>query len=62
MLNQVDEQRHPKSKISVGLLIEKWFEVAELEDTTRERYEGLNRNTSSLSSALPSSPSLTRSY
>ncbi len=43
MLNQVDEQRHPESKILVSQLIEKWFEVAELEDTTRERYEGLNK-------------------
>jgi integrase len=43
MLNQVDEQRHPKNKILVSQLIEKWFEVAELEDTTRERSEGLNR-------------------
>ena len=43
LLNQVDEQRHPKSRILVSQLIEKWFEVAELEDTTRERYEGLYR-------------------
>ncbi len=43
LLKQVDEQRHPKSKISVSQLVEKWFEVAEPEDSTRERYEGLNR-------------------
>ena len=43
LLNQVDEQRHPKSNILVSTLIDKWFEVAELEDSTRERYEGLNR-------------------
>ena len=41
--NQVDEQRHPRSGITVGQVIEKWLDVAELEDTTRERYDGLIR-------------------
>lgn len=41
--NQVDEQRHPRSGITVGQAIEKWLEVAELEESTRERYEGLIR-------------------
>jgi hypothetical protein len=40
---QIDEDRQPKSKITVNALIEKWFDVAQLEDSTRERYEGLNR-------------------
>ncbi|MET9310930.1 tyrosine-type recombinase/integrase [Kribbella sp. NPDC003505] len=40
---QIDEERQPKSRITVSALIEKWFDVAELEDSTRERYEGLNR-------------------
>lgn len=41
--NQVDEQRHPRSNVTVGQVVEKWLEVAELEDSTRERYEGLVR-------------------
>jgi hypothetical protein len=43
LLNQVDEQRHPRTKILVRQLIEKWFEVEDHEDSTRERYVGLNR-------------------
>ena len=36
-------RRQPKGKITVGALIEKWFAAAELEHSTREPYEGLNR-------------------
>jgi hypothetical protein len=43
LLNQVDEQRHPRSKIPVRQLVERWFEVEEHEESTRERYVGLNR-------------------
>jgi integrase len=43
LLNQVDEQRHPRSKILVRQLVEKWFEVEHHEDSTLERYRGLNR-------------------
>jgi integrase len=43
LLNQVDEQRHVRTKILVRQLIEKWFEVEDDEDSTRERYVGLNR-------------------
>jgi hypothetical protein len=43
LLNQVDEQRHPRSKILVRQLVEKWFEVEDHEDSTLERYRGLNR-------------------
>lgn len=41
--NQVDEQRHPRSNITVGQVVAKWLDIAELEDSTRERYEGLIR-------------------
>jgi integrase len=41
--HQVDEDRHPKSAITVGEVIERWLEVAELEETTRDRYEDLIR-------------------
>jgi len=40
---QVDEDKHPKSNISVRQAIEQWLEVAVLEDTTRERYDDLIR-------------------
>ncbi|MGH3981904.1 MAG: tyrosine-type recombinase/integrase, partial [Pseudonocardiaceae bacterium] len=40
---QVDEGRHPKSAITVGQTIAQWLDVAELEDTTRERYADLIR-------------------
>src|SRR4029450_4738410 len=43
LLNQVDEQRHPPAKILVRQLIQKWFDVEDHEDSTRERYVGLNR-------------------
>jgi integrase len=43
LLNQVDEQRHPRSKILVRQLVQKWFEVEDHEDSTRERYVGLHR-------------------
>jgi hypothetical protein len=39
--HQVDEDKHPKSDITVGQAIEQWLEVAALEDTTRERYADL---------------------
>jgi hypothetical protein len=41
--SQVDEQRHPCSAITIGQVVEKWLEVTELEDTTRQRYKGLIR-------------------
>lgn len=43
MQNQVDENRHPRSAISMAAAIEPWLEVADLEETTRDRYEDLIR-------------------
>jgi integrase len=43
LLRQVDQQRHPKSAITVREAVQQWLEVAELEVTTRERYEDLIR-------------------
>jgi integrase len=37
---QVDEDKHPKSNITVRQAIDSWLEVVELEDTTRERTAG----------------------
>jgi hypothetical protein len=40
---QVDEDRHPKSDITVRQAIEQWLGVVDLEQTTRERYDDLIR-------------------
>src|SRR5690242_14871817 len=40
---QVDEQRHPKTNITVGQALDQWLAVAKLEETTRDRYEDLIR-------------------
>ncbi|CAA9394943.1 MAG: hypothetical protein AVDCRST_MAG66-1274 [uncultured Pseudonocardia sp.] len=40
---QVDEDQHPKSNITLRQAIEQWLDVADQEDTTRERYDDLIR-------------------
>ena len=40
---QVDEDKAPKSSITVATAIEQWMEVVELSETTRDRYEDLIR-------------------
>ncbi len=40
---QVDEDKHPKTAITVRQAITQWLDVVELEDTTRERYDDLIR-------------------
>ena len=40
---QVDEERHPKTAITVRQAITQWLEVIDLEDTTRGRYQDLIR-------------------
>ena len=44
LLHQVDEQRQPRSGITVSQLIDKWFEVQEHEESTRRTYVGLVKN------------------
>jgi integrase len=44
LLNQVDEQRQPRSSITVRQTIDKWFEVAEHERSTRKRLIQLLRD------------------
>ena len=41
--SQVDENRHPKSAITIAEAIAQWLEVVKLEETTRDRYEDLIR-------------------
>ena len=40
---RVDEDRQPKSDLTVRQAIDQWLEVARHEDTTRDRYEDLIR-------------------
>lgn len=44
LLHQVDEQRHPKSKATVNFLLDRWLNIAEMEDTSRERAENQVHN------------------
>jgi integrase len=44
LLTQLDAKQHPRSQITVGEIVEKWLEVGELAETTRQRYDGLVRN------------------
>ena len=43
LLHQVDQNTHPKSAITVREALDQWLDVADLEVTTRERYEDLIR-------------------
>ncbi|HEV8529219.1 MAG TPA: site-specific integrase, partial [Actinomycetes bacterium] len=43
LLNQIYEQKHPRSAITVSEAVKKWMDIAELEQSTRERYEDLIR-------------------
>jgi integrase len=60
LLAQVDEQRHPKRKITVGKALEQWMDVARIEESTRDRYV-IATSTSSEPSASSRSPSSTLS-
>jgi hypothetical protein len=40
---QIDQNRQPKTNITLGQAISRWLEIAKLEDTTRDRYEDLVR-------------------
>lgn len=41
--SQVDEDRHPRGDLTVRQAVVQWLEVADLADTTRERYDDLIR-------------------
>lgn len=43
LLHQVDERRHPRSRITVGEAVAQWLDVVTLATTTRERYDDLIR-------------------
>lgn len=40
---QVDDEHHPKTNITVGQALDQWVDVADLAETTRDRYEDLIR-------------------
>ncbi|KPI04833.1 hypothetical protein OK074_4497 [Actinobacteria bacterium OK074] len=43
LLHQVDEQRHPKQKATMGFLLDRWLSVTEQTASSYERAEGLIR-------------------
>src|SRR4051794_27992558 len=43
LLRRVDERKAPKSAITVAVALERWLEVVDVEETTRDRYEDLIR-------------------
>jgi integrase len=44
LLNQVDEQRHPRTQVTVRQVIAKWFEVVVHQESTRTKNEQLVRD------------------
>ncbi|MGW9023089.1 tyrosine-type recombinase/integrase [Streptomyces sp. NPDC055722] len=44
LLHQVDEKRHPKTQVTMSFLLDRWLSVAELDETSYERAEGIIRN------------------
>lgn len=44
LLNQVDEQRNPRTRATVNQLLDRYLELITLEPTTRGTYEGYIRN------------------
>ncbi|QHA05264.1 tyrosine-type recombinase/integrase [Streptomyces broussonetiae] len=44
LLRQVDENRHPKTQVTMSFLLDRWLGVAELDETSYERAEGIIRN------------------
>ncbi len=40
LLAEVDERRNPRTKATVGQLLDRYLEVLTVEDTTRQGYEG----------------------
>jgi integrase len=43
LVNQVDEQRNPRTKATVNQLMNRYLELLDVEETTRERYEEVIR-------------------
>jgi integrase len=43
LLSQVDENRHPKEKATVGQILDRWMTVHRVDEGTREAYEDLIR-------------------
>ncbi len=41
LLHQVDEQRNPNTRATVGYLLDRWLAVADLELSTRAGYQSL---------------------
>ena len=61
LLNQVDEKRHPRTKATLGQLIDQWPTVLDVEDLTRRSYEAKIRKHIRRCSAQSRSPASTSS-
>src|SRR3954451_7207285 len=44
LLNQVDEKRNPRTRATVGQLMDRYMELLDVEATTRHTYDGYIRN------------------
>src|SRR3954451_21463423 len=44
LLNQVDEQRNPRTRATVNQLMDRYLELVKIDETTRTTYEGYTRN------------------
>ena len=44
LVNQVDEQRSPRTKATVNTLMDRYLELVDVEETTKQRYEQAIRN------------------
>jgi integrase len=44
LLNQLDEKRNPRTRATVDQLMDRYFQVLQVESTTRVTYEGYVRN------------------
>ncbi len=43
LINEVDEQRNPRTKATVDQLLDRYLELLDVEETTRQRYEQVIR-------------------
>jgi integrase len=43
LLRELDQERHPKTNITIGQALDQWLDVADLAETTRDRYLDLIR-------------------
>ena len=45
LLNQLDEQRSPRTRVTVNQLMDRYLELVKIEETTRTTYRGTSVTT-----------------